>query len=92
MDIFVRLLVGSILVAIGAFFVLRTAVIYDFFGSLPSAEKYLGGGGTRLAYKLIGIVLCLVGFLWAFNLWGAFLQGTVGRLFPQPDPAEQYTP
>lgn len=92
MEIFVRLLVGFIMVGIGTFFVLRTAVVYDFFGSLPSAEKYLGGGGTRLAYKLIGILLCLIGFIWAFNLWEVFLQATIGQLFPAPDPSEQYTP
>lgn len=92
MDIFVRILIGSILVALGVYFVLKTEVVYGFFGSVPFAEKYLGGGGSRLFYKLLGIIFCLVGFLWATNLWAAFIQGTIGSLFPQPDASKVYTP
>lgn len=74
------------MVAGGAFFVIRTRSIIDFFGSVDFAERYLGGGGTNLFYKLLGIVICLLGFLVATNLWNAFLQATLGSLFPSAGP------
>lgn len=87
MNIFVRILIGTILVAIGTAFVWKTAKFRDFFGEIPVAVKYLGGGGTTIFYKALGILIILVGFLWATNLWNAFLQATLGSLFPAPSTA-----
>ena len=84
MNIIFRILIGLILVAIGTAMVWKTAQFRDFFGNVPFAEKYLGGGGTNLFYKFLGITIILVGFLWATNLWAAFLQATLGSLFPSP--------
>ncbi|MCE9585916.1 hypothetical protein K8R04_01190 [Candidatus Uhrbacteria bacterium] len=81
-----RVLLGLVIVAVGAFFVIRTRTIVDFFGGVDFAEKYLGGGGTNLFYKLLGIVFCLLGFLIATNMWTAFLQATLGSLFPAAQP------
>lgn len=83
MNIILRIIIGLLLAAGGAFFVIRTRTVSDFFGPVPFAEKYLGGGGTNLFYKFLGIVVSLVGFLWATNLWGAFLQATLGSLLPR---------
>ncbi len=87
MNIFVRIIIGSILVALGIAMVIKTGKFRDFFGNVPFAEKYLGGGGTNLFYKFLGITIILVGFLWATNLWSAFLQATLGSLFPAPTTA-----
>lgn len=86
MGFILRVLLGLGIVAVGAFFVIRTRDIVDFFGSVDFAERYLGGGGTNLFYKLLGIVFCLLGFLVATNLWNAFLQATLGSLFPTSSP------
>lgn len=86
MELVLRILLGLVIVAVGVFFVIRTRNIVDFFGSVDFAEKYLGGGGTNLFYKLLGIVFCLVGFLVATNLWSAFMQATLGSLFPAANP------
>ena len=80
---FLRILIGAILVVLGAAVVIRTNVVMDFFGSMDFADKYLGGGGSRLMYKLIGILVCFIGFMYATNLWTAFLQATLGSLLPQ---------
>jgi len=82
MGFILRVLLGLGIVAVGTFFVIRTRSVYDFFGSVDFAERYLGGGGTTLFYKLLGIVFCLLGFLVATNMWNAFLQATLGSLFP----------
>lgn len=81
---FLRILIGSILVVLGAVLVIRTNWFMDFFGSMDFADRYLGGGGSRLMYKLIGILISLIGFMYATNLWNAFLQATLGSILPQP--------
>lgn len=81
---FLRILIGALLVALGAVLVIRTNFFMDFFGSMDFADKYLGGGGSRLMYKLIGIAISFIGFMYATNLWTAFLQATLGSLLPPP--------
>lgn len=79
-----RVFLGLILSAGGVFMVVKTRVFLDFFGTVEWAEAKLGGGGSNLFYKLLGIVFILIGFILVFNLWDAFLQATVGSLFPTP--------
>ena len=74
----VRILIGLVLVAIGFVFVWKTRVFLDFFGSISWADEKLGGGGSNLMYKFIGILLIFIGFMWATNLWNAFLAATIG--------------
>lgn len=84
MGFILRIVLGGAILAVGVGFVWKTRDIYDFFGTVPFAEKYLGGGGSTLFYKLLGVLFCFIGFVVMFNLWNAFLQATVGSLFPQP--------
>ncbi|MDD2785284.1 MAG: hypothetical protein PHS79_00150 [Patescibacteria group bacterium] len=75
---FTQILIGLVLVAIGATITIKANTVYDWFGSMDFADKYLGAGGSRLMYRLMGIILCLVGFMVATNLWSSFLQATLG--------------
>ncbi len=75
---FTRILIGIILVAIGFIIVWKTRKFIDAFGAIAWADAHLGGGGTSIMYKTIGIVLIFVGFMWATNLWNAFLEATLG--------------
>jgi len=75
---FTRILIGLILVAMGALMVIKTNKFQDFFGEMAWTYKYLGAGGTRLMYKFIGLILCFVGFMVMTNLWNAFLNATLG--------------
>ncbi len=88
-----RIIIGLILVAIGFVIVWKTRKFIDTFGSIPWADAKLGGGGTSLMYKFIGIILIMAGFMWATNLWDAFINATLGSIFgthgaPPPPPAE----
>lgn len=83
MGIFLRILIGLAIAAGGAFITIRTRMIIDFFGPVGWIEEKVGFGSSALFYKLLGIVFSLVGFLIATNLWDAFLQSTLGGLFPQ---------
>ncbi len=84
MNLILRIILGAVIAAIGVGFAWKTRDIENFFGTVPFAERYLGGGGTMLFYKLLGIVFSLAGFLVMTNLWSAFLQATLGSLFPHP--------
>ena len=84
MNIFLRILIGMMVAGVGSFMVIRTETILGFFGTVDWAEQKLGGGGTRLFYKLLGILIVFVGFMIATNLWNAFLESTLGSILPSP--------
>ncbi len=78
-----RILIGLVLIVVGFVFVWKTRKFIETFGSIPWADAKLGGGGTSLMYKAIGIFVILIGFLWATNLWNVFLEATLGSIFPK---------
>lgn len=80
-----RFFVGILIAAFGTLMIFKTEPIYDFVGRIPTAEKYLGSGGSRLFIKLIGIIIIFGGLMWGLGLWEGFLQATIGSLFPKPD-------
>ena len=60
----VRILIGLVLAIIGAFLTIKSDMVYQAVGPIAFAEKYLGSdGGSRLMYKLIGILITILGFL-----------------------------
>ena len=81
MGLILRIFIGLVVAAIGVFMVIKTRKFMDFFGSIPWADAKLGGGGSNLMYKLIGITASFIGFMIMTNLWNAFLNATLGSLF-----------
>ena len=80
---FGRIILGLIIAAVGALITIKAEWIYQNFGPIPSADKYLGTeGGSRLAYKLIGILASIVGFLIITNLIELVLHGLVKLITP----------
>ncbi len=80
-----RFFTGLIIAAFGTLMILKTEPIFNFVGRIPTAEKYLGSGGSRLFIKLIGILIIFGGLMWGLGLWEGFLQATIGSLFPKSD-------
>jgi hypothetical protein len=77
-----RIILGLIVVVIGSLITIKAEWFYQNFGAIPSADKYLGTeGGSRLAYKLIGILAVIIGFMIMTNLLGNVLVGLFGSLF-----------
>jgi hypothetical protein len=72
-----RFIGGMALVALGVFLVIKSEWMLQNFGTIAWAEEHLGyDGGSRLFYKLLGIIFCLLGFAIAFGLFGgSFAQG-----------------
>ncbi len=79
MSLIFQILIGVAIAAVGAFFVVKTPVILDFFGGVDWAERHLGG--SRLFYKLLGIVFIVLGLIVATDMWDALLNATLGSFF-----------
>ena len=74
--------VGFIATVIGAVVVIKAEWFYENFGSIAWAEEHLGSsGGSRLMYKLIGIIMIFFGFLMITGQFTSFLGATVGKIF-----------
>ena len=77
-----RIILGLMIVAVGALITIKSEWFYTNFGSIPSADKYLGTeGGSRLAYKLIGIGIASLGFLIMTNLIAGILESLAKNVF-----------
>lgn len=73
---------GVILLAMGIGMVMKTEWLIQNFGTNAWAEEHMGfDGGSRLMYKLIGLVLIFFGFLLITGLFNGFLMGTIGKIF-----------
>ncbi len=76
-----RYLLGTFIAVIGTLIVLKTEWIIANFGASAWAEEKFGtSGGSRIMWKVIGIILIFVGFLFITNMIQGFLEGTVGRI------------
>ena len=59
-----KIIIGLLLTAGGAFLVIRTEWFLNNFGRLAWFEEKLGTeGGSRLGYKLVGIVFVIIGII-----------------------------
>ena len=68
-------LIGLIIIAIGALIVIKSEALLSSFGRIAFFEKYLGtSGGSRLGYKLVGMLIVFIGILVAVDLIGGFLE------------------
>ena len=68
--------------ALGVVMVIKTEWFVQNLGSMSWAEEHLGSsGGSRLAYKLIGLVLIVVAMLGMTGLLGNIILGIFGSLF-----------
>ena len=73
-----KYILGTILIGIGFVIVWKSDWLMNNFGRIGWAEEKLGmEGGTRLFYKLIGITIIILTFLY---MSGA-LQAILGAIF-----------
>ena len=61
---------GLAIAGIGILLILKHDFMVDNFGRIAWAEEHLGTeGGSRLFYKLLGLLIILLGFGIMFNIW-----------------------
>ncbi len=77
-----HIVVGLIMVAVGFLLVWKTEWLVENFGHVDWAEQHLGSdGGTRLFWKLIGILIILIGFGTLTGIFQDILVITLSPLF-----------
>jgi len=77
-----RIILGTVLIVVGYILVWQANWFLTNFGAIPSAEKFMRTeGGSRLFYKLIGIIFILVGSMHMTGLLEPFMVWVVTRLF-----------
>lgn len=60
-----RIFFSLLAIAIGVTIVLKSEWFFEFFGRIEFADRYLGTeGGSRLMYKLIGILIIFLALLY----------------------------
>ncbi|MCX6778784.1 MAG: hypothetical protein NTU97_00960 [Candidatus Magasanikbacteria bacterium] len=69
-------------IPIGVLFVIYTEWFYQNFGTIDWAEQKLGSnGGTRLFYKLLGLIIIIISILGVSGALGGIVLGIFGGMF-----------
>lgn len=69
-----RFFIGAIMIFIGFMVVARSEWLLNNFGHIEFFERYLGTeGGSRLGYKLAGLLVIFVGFMIMTGMITGFL-------------------
>lgn len=72
---------GLLIIAAGTMIVIKSEQIYQNFGRIAFFEKYLGtDGGSRLGYKLAGLVVIFAGLLVMTGLGSGFMETALSPL------------
>lgn len=77
-----RILIFVITFSVGLLVMQRSVWIVQNFGYLDWAEKLLGNGGTYTAWKIIGVLIIIVGFLYALGTFSLGPETSRGLLGP----------
>lgn len=82
-----NILLGLILIVVGFLMVLKTESLLRSFGRIAFFEKYLGvEGGSRLGYKLIGLLTIFIGALIMTGMIGGLLSWILSPLLKYSQP------
>lgn len=85
----VNLILGLLVLSGGSLMVFKADAFLNNFGRLPFFENHLAtSGGSRLGYKLIGIILMIIGFIIATGLIGSFIGWLISPLTKYSQPIQ----
>ncbi|MFA4834258.1 MAG: hypothetical protein WC619_05480 [Patescibacteria group bacterium] len=80
-------ILGIIIIAVGALIVIKSESILSAFGRIGFFEKYLGvEGGSRLGYKIVGVLTIFLGLLIMTNMIGGFMTWVFSPLLKYSQP------
>jgi len=75
------IIIGLAAIAIGSFLVIKTEWFLDNFGRIAWFEDKLGSeGGSRLGYKLVGMLFILIGIIYLTGNHNSFMGWLVSPL------------
>jgi hypothetical protein len=79
-----RIIVGIIGIVVGSIMVIKSEWFLSFFGRINWAEIHLGGeGGTRILYKLLGVLAIIISLMIMTGMIEGLLLAIFGPLFGQ---------
>lgn len=85
-----QIVIGFLLVLIGAFITIKANALYQAIGPIQWAEAHLlTAGGSRFFYKLIGVSLIILGFMIMTGLIEGVIVAIFSRLFSSPTSIDQ---
>ena len=80
-------ILGAIIIVIGALITIKSEAMLSTFGRIGFFEKYLGvEGGSRLGYKIIGVLTIFIGLLIMTNMIGGFMTWVLSPLLKYSQP------
>lgn len=76
-----RIFTGLVMIAIGALLIIKTEKFLSIFGRIGFFDRFLGTeGGSRLGYKLLGLLLVFLGILTVTDMIDSFLNWLLSPL------------
>lgn len=72
---------GLVLIALGVHMVIKTEIYLGFLGRNEWAEEHLISGGSRLLYKIIGLIFCFLGILGITGMLDSLAGGIASAVF-----------
>jgi hypothetical protein len=76
-----QIIVGIIGIIIGIILVIYARKLVEWFGTMATAERYLGYGGTYTALRIIGVILVVIFLLYMTGFLATFLKGIGNAIF-----------
>lgn len=77
-----KYVLGILGMVAGFMLVWKSNWLLNNFGRVNFAEKYMGTmGGTRMFYKLLGVLIIFICFIWVSGTLDDILLKTLGPLF-----------
>lgn len=79
------MIIAWLLIPAGVVIVWKTPYIVDhMIGEVAWAEKYIGAGGTYTFFRVLGIVVSILAFMWITGDLPQWLRVNAGKYFATP--------
>lgn len=79
------------MIIVGALVVIKSNKILNSLGRINFFERYLGAeGGSRLGYKLVGLLMIFIGILVVTNMIGGFIAWMFSPLLKFSTPPSEF--
>lgn len=76
-----NIIIGILILLAGVLLVVKSEWFLNNFGRIAWAEKFFGtSGGTRLGYKMLGVLFVLIGIIFITGSGSSFMSWLVGPL------------
>ncbi|MBU1126412.1 hypothetical protein KJ758_02255 [Patescibacteria group bacterium] len=76
-----RVIIGIVVLLVGASMVYKTPWYLGILGRVYWAERNFGSGGTRTFYKLMGVGVSIIGMIVIADLWEQIIGGFIINIF-----------